>query len=153
MKTLSAALLLAWCFVACSSKKNTLPDNLFTGVWIGTDTAFAYNEEWQAGNNMLKGKSYVLNGKDTTIEETVELKTVDGALTYIPVAYGQNNEQPVPFTLISSTDTSFVFENKAHDFPQRIFYRFVGKDSLVAGIEGISKGVRKERVFHFRKKM
>lgn len=34
------------------------------------------------------------------------------------------------------SDTLLVFANPAHDFPQRILYRRVGSDSLVARIEG-----------------
>ncbi|HYW29988.1 MAG TPA: DUF6265 family protein, partial [Gemmatimonas sp.] len=41
------------------------------------------------------------------------------------------------FRAASSANRTVVFENPAHDFPQRIGYRAVGNDSLLAYIEGV----------------
>lgn len=38
------------------------------------------------------------------------------------------------------TDREVIFENLAHDFPQRIGYRSSGSDSLIAFIEGPRAG-------------
>jgi hypothetical protein len=42
--------------------------------------------------------------------------------------------------LSPALDTLVLFENAAHDFPQRIGYRRLGNDSLVAWIEGTRQG-------------
>jgi hypothetical protein len=40
----------------------------------------------------------------------------------------------------SVSETSAVFENSGHDFPQRIGYQRAGSDSLLAWIEGTVDG-------------
>ena len=52
------------------------------------------------------------------------------------------------FLSISASDSSVVFENPEHDFPQRVGYRRVGTDSLLAWIEGKADG--RERRIEFR---
>jgi hypothetical protein len=42
--------------------------------------------------------------------------------------------------MISSDSNNFIFENKEHDFPQRIIYHIVNKDSVHAWIEGTHDG-------------
>jgi len=44
------------------------------------------------------------------------------------------------FEAKTTSDTMVVFENPAHDFPQRIIYRRRGTDSLLARIEGTVNG-------------
>jgi hypothetical protein len=44
------------------------------------------------------------------------------------------------FKLVSQRTAEVVFENKAHDFPQRITYRLTGPDKLEVVIEGESGG-------------
>ena len=66
-------------------------------------------------------------------------------LFYIPTVKNQNNGEPVSFKLVSGKNGEFVFENKQHDFPQRIIYRNPNPDSLYARIEGYQQGkVHKE---------
>ncbi|MBL0170351.1 MAG: hypothetical protein IPP90_06385 [Gemmatimonadaceae bacterium] len=47
-------------------------------------------------------------------------------------------ETVFPATIVH--DTLLVFNNPAHDFPQQISYRRVGRDSVVARIEGTRGG-------------
>jgi hypothetical protein len=53
---------------------------------------------------------------------------------------------PVDFTLKSLTGTEVVFENPAHDFPQRIIYRRT-PDGLHARIEGTENGKARSEDF------
>ena len=62
-------------------------------------------------------------------------------LTFTAYVDGQ---PPTPFIAIASD--SAVFENKAHDFPQRVMYRRCG-ENLCAGIEGVVAG--KPRAEHW----
>ena len=55
------------------------------------------------------------------------------------------------FASTAVSDTAVVFENLAHDFPQRIIYRRRGADSLVARIEGTRGGQMRGRDFPYRK--
>jgi hypothetical protein len=75
---------------------------------------------------------------DSLIEfEQVRILEREGRLIYAAAPSGQT---PAEFTSIAVTDTSVTFENLAHDFPQRILYRRVGRDSLAARIEGMRGG-------------
>ena len=44
------------------------------------------------------------------------------------------------FLSIAANDSTVVFENPEHDFPQRVGYRKAGADSLIAWIEGTADG-------------
>ena len=57
-------------------------------------------------------------------------------------------QPPTPFVLLPGKDGEAVFENKAHDFPQRIEYRREGED-LYAEIGGPGEG-DKEAVIPYR---
>ena len=49
------------------------------------------------------------------------------------------------------TDSAVTFENLAHDFPQRVMYRRVGGDSLVARVEGTRAGRTRGVDFAYRR--
>jgi hypothetical protein len=58
------------------------------------------------------------------------------------------NQPPTPFVLLPGKDGEAVFENKAHDFPQRVFYRRCGED-LCAGIEGLVNGEARRQEWRY----
>jgi hypothetical protein len=70
--------------------------------------------------------------------EQVRIVSQDGKVVYVARPSGQAE---TAFTAEQISDTAVVFANPAHDFPQRIRYRRVGADSLVARIEG-QRGAR-----------
>tara|TARA_Y100000815_G_scaffold271620_1_gene298650 strand:- start:17925 stop:18092 length:168 start_codon:yes stop_codon:yes gene_type:complete len=49
-------------------------------------------------------------------------------------------------------DSLIVFENPEHDYPQKIAYRKVNADSLVAEISGKPKGIMHSEKFPMKKK-
>jgi hypothetical protein len=128
-------------FAACSSNDPYKKLDRLSGLWqTDTGEGLLYEEWTKSDNNVMHGKSYMINGSDSMVFERVELSKKDSGVYYIPTVKDQNQSRPVYFKLISSNDTAYTFENKAHDFPQRIIYRFVGNDSIVARIEGDVKG-------------
>lgn len=119
------------------------------GLWKMETGRGAIYEEWQVtSTNKLSGRSYRINNSDTIVMERIELYREGNDIVYSPAVSNQNNQQPVPFKLISITDGRYVFENKEHDFPQRIIYQLVSKDAVHARIEGIRNG--QERGSDFR---
>jgi hypothetical protein len=56
--------------------------------------------------------------------------------TFTAILPGQ---PPTPFVLVPGKDGEAVFENKAHDFPQRVIFRRCG-DQLCGRIEGTVQG-------------
>jgi hypothetical protein len=118
------------------------------GEWKNNTPRGILYEAWQVKNDSTyAGKSSFVVGTDTVSSETVELGVRGGKLLYIPTVRNQNNGQPVTFTETTVTAKVLVFENPAHDFPQRITYTQVTSDSLVAVISG-KKG-EKEKAIQF----
>ena len=112
-------------------------------------TAF---EEWSAGDGQqLSGRGGFIKGADTTVSETVIIRMQDTNLLYIPTVKGQNNDQPVPFTLTIAAGDSFVFENAAHDFPQAICYKKLGDTAMEARISGKIEGKDASEAFVLNK--
>ena len=111
------------------------------GLWKMDSKRGPTYEQWtRTSNEKFSGKSFRLNNQDTLIMEKIELSFSGGNIIYSPTVTGQNDGKAVDFKLISKDGNRFVFENKGHDFPNRIIYDFVSKDSISASIEGDAKG-------------
>ena len=104
------------------------------GCWELRAPGRATLEMWMppAGDLML-GASRTIRGAAVSEFEQVRIKAEGGRLVYTALPSGQK-EASFPST--HASDTLLVFENLAHDFPQRILYRRRGADSIVARIEG-----------------
>jgi TolB protein len=85
-----------------------------------------------AGDLMLGASRTVVAGTAREFEH-LRIRVDAGKLVYIALPSGQR-ETSFPST--HASDTALVFENPAHDFPQRILYRKRGSDSLLARVEG-----------------
>ena len=113
------------------------------GEWSNETARGSITETWVKKTGLeFAGKSYVIRGRDTVSSESILLKQEGDDIFYIPTVKGQNNELPVKFKLVSSSANELVFENPAHDFPQKIRYTLEAKDSLVAEISGLVNGQR-----------
>lgn len=92
-------------------------------------------ESWNKKSDTLwEGASYLNRDGVMVLEETVELIFNKGVIQYIVRTEGKG--EPVAFTLASHQGHKFIFENKEHDFPQRISYYFRDEQHLDAAIEG-----------------
>jgi hypothetical protein len=135
-----AAIIAITLLVSCASNDPFKKLDKLTGIWtMNTDQGPLYEEWSKQTNNSMYGKSYMINGTDSIVMEMVELKKQGDSVVFEPIVKGQNNDKPVSFKLVNS-DTAFIFENKGHDFPQRVIYKFIGNDSIVARIEGKKDG-------------
>ena len=65
--------------------------------------------------------------------------TPDGKLLFTAIPSGPKE---ATFAQIRVSESEVVFENVAHDFPQRVTYRRNGDKRLLAAIDGIRKGGR-----------
>ena len=111
------------------------------GEWCKVSVDGVAMEIWVKENDtVFKGKSFFVNGQDTTLSETITIKQEGSQVFLMPKVIGQNGEQEVRFTLTATADHCLVFENPQHDFPQQISYRQINKDSLCAEISGKENG-------------
>jgi hypothetical protein len=91
-------------------------------------------EQWMPpfGGAMIGGSRTVIGGALREFEH-IRITADSGRLVYTAIPSGQRETR---FPAIQVGDTMVVFENLAHDFPQRIIYRKRGADSVIARIEG-----------------
>lgn len=165
-KTITLGTLLFTLFVVSCKKETTLekPEetlktfsqmekvNWFLGRWENNSPEGNLSEIWKKANDStFLGESYFDIKGDTVFAEHVNLEERGGKLFYIARVPNQNEEKPVSFELIKSTDTQLIFENPSHDYPNTIIYNKVGNDSLVAEIRGVKDGKSKNEFFKMKK--
>ena len=76
------------------------------------------------------------------------LAGADGKLQYVAIPSGQPE---AAFPVKEIAENAVTFENPQHDFPQRILYRLVDKDTLVARIEGSVGGQARAADFPYKR--
>ena len=88
--------------------------------------------------NVMLGTTRYLAGDRTVSWEFTLIEADSTGITMTPHPRGQ---APTPFRLARLAPDTAVFENPAHDFPQRIIYRRAA-DTLIARIEADTPRVR-----------
>ena len=118
------------------------------GCWEAASAGRVVEEQWTAprGRSMV-GLSRTVRGGELTEYELVVIRERGDRLVYIAHPSGQPSAEFLPTT---DGPESIVFENPAHDFPQRIGYRRQGP-ALQAWIEGIRNGTPRRVEFPYRR--
>ena len=108
------------------------------GAWSGTSRGIEMEEQWTVpkGNSMIGMHRDV--GKGRTLGfEFLRIEQLADSIVYLSMPNGRSPATPFPLKEVSGTRV--VFENRTHDFPQRIIYWKDGAD-LRARIEGTQNG-------------
>lgn len=154
-KTILALLLLA--FVSCKNsdaneKEKIKAANWLLGNWESKSVEGNLTETWEKVNDStFQAQSYFIKEKDTLHFESITLQQKGDKLTYSAAVKGQNNDKAVTFKLTTGTEKQMVFENPKHDYPKKIIYTQITKDSLVANISGIQQGKPSSEQFSMKK--
>ncbi len=136
-----------------SAEKNTSQFNWLSGSWEMKDTDGIVTEQWKLVNDsLMEGSSDFIKGDSIIPFETIKVFRRNENFFYEAKAAGQNKELPVEFQLSSFSDSGFVAENPNHDFPKRITYRLVNKDSIHAFVDGGPAMPGKRSDFYYSKK-
>lgn len=109
-----------------------------TGSWSGTQGGVANEEQWlpPKGGLMLGMHRDVKEGRAVSFEF---LRIVERGDSLVYVALPRGHDE-TPFPMKSLEGRRVVFENPAHDFPQRILYWQVRPNELHARVEGTLDG-------------
>lgn len=165
--TLLAAITLTLAFTSCQKKETTATETTpaskvfaqlnkaswLVGEWGNTSKEGVLTETWTTENDSTyTGKTYFITGKDTAFTETIQLMEKNNELHYMPTISDQNEGKQVTFLMTSATDKQLVFENKEHDFPQKITYNKITNDSIVAEIFGMKDGKESKESYPLEKK-
>lgn len=123
-----------------------------TGVWIMKSDKNQVYEEWRRVNDStLAGRSYTLNRQDTVLLEEMRLFRSDASLYFEATTTAEPGQGTVRFTAVSTDEKEVVFENKHHDFPQRIGYAFPDERHFSAWIEGTINQTKKRSAYSFER--
>ncbi len=135
LATLTA--LTALCLTSAAQSQEAPLSSLgwMSGCWASESGEPGSGEHWlpPAGGSMLGVARTVKKGK-TVAHEFLQIRlNAEGQIVYIALPSGQKE---ATFTGTSVSETAVTFENPQHDFPQRISYRALPGDRLLARIEG-----------------
>lgn len=117
-----------------------------TGAWAHADGESWADEYWtppRAG--IMIGASRSGRGEKLQFWEHMRIVAeADGKLVFWAIA---GDQKPVRFVVAQQTDGEIVFENAAHDYPQRIRYWREGKElkaqiSLIDGSKSVEFGFK-----------
>ena len=109
-----------------------------SGCWEYRKGDRAVTEQWSIPRaGMMFGSGHTTNGVATREYEQTRIFDREGKTIYEARPSGQAQAEFVAERL---TTDEVVFSNPTHDFPQRVSYRRVGADSLVARVEATNGG-------------
>ncbi len=141
----------------CSSDpKNSTNDlsefSWLTGQWMDSSSSGKMVEMWnQINDSILVGSSIYLAGIDTIFYEEISLKKIKNIIYYIPSIQSEDGALPILFKYAGFKNGEWIFENKDHDFPQRIVYTHPDQDSLIAYVDGNKNGEYRKEYFRMKK--
>lgn len=119
------------------------------GCWRAVRGESTVEEQWMAprGGTML-GMGRTVRGGKTAEYELVLIKEENGRIAYEAHPSGQPT---ATFLATTVSDSTVVFENPQHDFPQRVGYRREGADNLQAWVEGQANGKSRRIDFAYQR--
>jgi hypothetical protein len=122
---------------------------LFPGKWKLNSDKTEFYEVWKmVDSTELVGKGYSIEAGEVIENEIIYLKKFANSWAYVAIP---KNQTITLFALNDFTQNKFIFENKEHDFPQRVIYEFKNDGNLTALVEGVLDGEEMSREFNFIK--
>lgn len=129
------------------------PFESWLGTWTQKQADGTFTESWKKESDTLyHGVSSMVSGKDTLFQENIRLVLQGKAIFYIPTVPGQNEDKPVAFKLITSSDKTWTFENNTHDYPSQIIYTLNNQNSITASIQGTENNRSKKFSLFLKRK-
>jgi hypothetical protein len=108
------------------------------GCWAGNAGSTTFEEVWtRPAAGGLMGISRSFRGGRMVDSEFMRVDLRGDDVVFTPRI--GTRQAPVEFRLKSQSGTEIVFENPAHDFPQRVIYR-ASPEGLTGRIEGNANG-------------
>lgn len=126
--------------VVCASHSTRAADtdlarlSWLEGLWMGTKDGVETEERWSStkGGALLGTHKDTKNGRMVWFEFFRVDSTKDGVFYFA----SPQGAVATPFRMVALDDRHVTFENKEHDYPQRILYWLEANGALHARIEG-----------------
>ena len=154
MKTIFFVFFIAFSFYGFTNKDENKMQSFkwMEGSWVmKKKNGSSIMESWYPGNDSTmagESMSFSATGQSKVLEN-LKLVYRAGAYYYISRVNGQNNNEEVAFMLSSHSEKGFVAEKPDHDFPRRITYELITKDSIHAFIDGGSSMPDKRSDYYY----
>jgi hypothetical protein len=125
-------------FTVVQERKGAEQFKWLEGVWIAHINGGSIVEEWKlTSDSSLQGQcKFVNTNKEENVYEKLNFLCSGGQFSYNITLLNRSDQKQVRFVVTSYTTKGFVAENHEHDFPKRITYRLVSKDSIHAFVDG-----------------
>ena len=145
-KTIIASILLASAEALAQSPARVASLDWLAGTWSHARGDETVSEAWLGpGNGLMVAVNLTTRGAARKSFEFLRIADTPEGFSYFASPGGRH--PATEFKLKEQGERRVVFENAAHDFPQRVLYWREG-DALVARIEGAIAG--KERSLEWR---
>ena len=140
--------------IAGCSNNSAIPDfTSWEGTWETSSGSSSFTETWTKTNTQLWSGTGIWRENDSiSYEEKLSLRYNGKDCVYSASAPDQNNEQSVDFMLSLFTDSTWVFVNPKHDFPNKIEYQLLSSRMMKVDVTGIEKGKPRSLSFSLIKK-
>lgn len=121
------------------------------GSWVGRQGDTEMEEYWTTpAGGMLVGMHRDVRPGRPAFFEFLRIAEGEDGIAYLAMPAGR--APATAFRLLSISERKVVFENPAHDFPQRILYRLDDDGVLHARIEGTEGGEERGVDWTFRRR-
>jgi Domain of unknown function (DUF6265) len=122
------------CAAGTASAQGIVALGWLAGCWAPVGGEAGSGEQWMApARGTLYGVSRTLRGGRVVAHEFMRITDSDGGPWFIALPSDQTEGR---FKLVEQGERRVVFENPAHDFPQRVVYESPDEATLNAHIEG-----------------
>ena len=112
------------------TQKNSNELSFLEGTWK-IDGKEKYEEWKRTANGNLTANIFKIQNTDIKITETSKIILRNSEIFYDATVPSQNNGRTISFQLVSSKNFEFIFENKTHDFPNKIIYQKISPNKLL----------------------
>ncbi|WP_299496717.1 DUF6265 family protein [uncultured Shewanella sp.] len=105
-----------------------------SGDWEYKDAKQEIREYWLVvSSNTMEGHGVSISNTMTS-RETLRIVVMSGEVFYF--AKVASNSLPIAFKLTHCESDRLIFENKHHDFPQKIIYQFINPNKITVFVSG-----------------
>ena|SRR5687768_5514530 len=147
LRILIAALLLA--LPAHAQTGNVAALGWMSGTWVHEEARQKVTESWVGpANGMMAAVNLTAYQGGKRSFEFLRIVDAGDSMSYLASPGGR---APVEFKLWELGEKRVVFENAAHDFPQRISY-WIENGKLAAKVEGKIRGEARSEEWRFGRK-
>lgn len=127
--------------------KKTFPSNWIIGKWKAQDSTTTLVETWSKLNDStLQSFVWTYVGSDSILSETLQIEFNNQHTVFKPIQIGNQTDIKIAFELKSNDSNELIFENVKNDFPQRVSYKKINNDSIVATISNFEPKDSNNRV-------